>query len=236
MNIVHVGAHQDDEMFALGTFLKYRAKGEHTISFICVTNGDKGMSWDPSVPLEKAAKIRDKEMRAVADQFNAAYICLGESDEFLYDTKETRLKLIDYLRAFRAELIFTHWKEDYNLDHITTSNLVFQASMLSVIASIQTEHEPLNMTPKIFYCDVGEGYGFPGTHFVEIDENTMQDKLRIIRLHKSQIDVSGKMGPDYADRMMDRNTALGRRARIQYAEVFAPCLADRRIPLANMLP
>jgi len=236
MNIAHVGAHQDDEMFALGTLIKYREQGGHNLSFICVTNGDKGMSWDPSVSLSEAAAIREREMQMVAEQFDAQYICLGEPDEFLYDTKEARLKLIDALRVCRADLIFTHWTRDYNLDHTTTSQLVFQASMLSVIATIQTEHEPLRETPRICYCDVGEGYGFPGTHFVELSEETFREKLRILRLHKSQMEVSGKMGPDYADRIRDRNIALGLRARVKYAEVFTPCLADRRIPLANMLP
>ena len=45
MNILWVGAHQDDEMKVMGTLLKYRRQGGHRFAFVCATNGDKGMSF-----------------------------------------------------------------------------------------------------------------------------------------------------------------------------------------------
>ena len=199
MNIVHVAAHQDDEGHSLGTLLKYKRQGEHNITLICTTNGDKGMSWNPEIPFEKAAAIRDREMRAVAEALGTDYICLGGEDEFLYDTKDLRLRLIDALRACKADLVFTHWIHDYNIDHTTTADLVFQAAMNSIIDSMATEHPALKDTPKIFYWDVGEGFGFEGTHFVEISEDLIREKVRIIRLHESQMEVMRKIGPDFAD-------------------------------------
>lgn len=236
MNIVHVAAHQDDEGHSLGTLLKYKRQGGHNITLICTTNGDKGMSWSPEIPYDKAAAIRDQEIRAVADALGANYICLGAEDEFLYDSKEMRLRLIDALRACRAELVFTHWINDYNIDHTTTSKLVFQATMNSIIASMQTGHPALADTPKMFYWDVGDGFGFEGTHFVEISEELIEEKVRIIRLHKSQMEVMRKIGPDFADTLYKRAKAVGQRVDVPFAEVFRPCLASRRTPLANMLP
>jgi N-acetylglucosamine malate deacetylase 1 len=236
MNIVHVGAHQDDEGHTLGTLLKYRRQGGHRITFICTTNGDKGMSFSPEVPFAEAAAIRDREMRSVAAALDARYICLGASDEFLYDTQEMRMKLIDALRECEADLIFTHWPSDYNIDHITTSALVFQCSMNSIIASMQTAHPALKTTPKVFYWDVGDGFGFEGTHFVELDEELAKEKTRIIRLHKSQMDVMRKLGPDFGDILLERARLTGNRVGVPYAEAFRPCLASRRTPLANMLP
>jgi LmbE family N-acetylglucosaminyl deacetylase len=236
MNIVHVAAHQDDEGHTLGTLLKYRQQGGHNITLICTTNGDKGMSWNPEIPYEKAAAIREREIRAVAAALGAGYICLGAEDEFLYDTKEMRLRLIDALRACKAELVFTHWIHDYNIDHTTTANLVFQATMNSIIASMATENPALKDTPKIFYWDVGDGFGFEGTHFVEISEELIREKVRIIRLHESQMEVMRKIGPDFADMLYERAKAVGQRVGVPFAEVFRPCLASRRTPLANMLP
>jgi LmbE family N-acetylglucosaminyl deacetylase len=236
MNIVHVAAHQDDEGHSLGTLLKYKRQGGHNITLICTTNGDKGMSFSPEIPYEKAAAIRDKEMRAVADALGANYLCLGGEDEFLYDTKEMRLRLIDALRACRAELVFTHWIRDYNIDHTTTAQLVFQATMNSIIASMATDHPALKDTPKIFYWDVGDGFGFEGTHFVEISEELIQEKVRVIRLHESQMEVMRKIGPDFADILYERAKAVGQRVGVPFAEVFRPCLASRRTPMANMLP
>lgn len=236
MNIVNVAAHQDDEGHSLGTLLKYKQQGGHRITLICTTNGDKGMSFTPQIPYQEAAAIRDREMRAVADALGAGYICLGGEDEFLYDTKEMRLRLIDALRARRAELIFTHWVNDYNLDHVITSQLVFQAAMNSIIASMLTDNPALEVTPKIFYCDVGDGFGFEGTHFVELSEEIVQEKVRIIRLHVSQMEVMRRIGPDFGDLLYERARAVGQRVGVPFAEAFRPCLASRRTPLANTLP
>jgi LmbE family N-acetylglucosaminyl deacetylase len=236
VNIVHVAAHQDDEGHSLGTLLKYQRQGRHRITLICTTNGDKGMSFSPEIPYDEAAAIRDREMRAVASALGAEYVCLGAEDEFLYDTKEMRLALIDALRAAQAGLIFTHWVEDYNLDHVLTSQLVFQASMNSIIASMDTAHPALKTTPKIFYWDVGDGFGFEGTHFVELSEELVREKVRIIRLHASQMEVMRQVGPDFADQLLERARAVGQRVGVPFAEMFRPCLASRRTPLANMLP
>jgi hypothetical protein len=175
-------------------------------------------------------------MRAVAGALGADYVCLGAEDEFLYDTQEMRLRLMDALRAAEAELIFTHWVRDYNLDHTTTSRLVFQMSMNSIIASMKTEHPALSVTPKIFYWDVGDGFGFEGTHFVELPEELVREKVRILRLHASQMEVMRKIGPDFADLLYERARAVGQRVGVPFAEVFRPCLASRRTPLASMLP
>jgi LmbE family N-acetylglucosaminyl deacetylase len=236
MNIVHVAAHQDDEAHTLGTLLKYRKQGGHRIFMICTTNGDKGMAFNPEINHAEAAKTRDREMRDVAAALDARYMCLGALDEFLYDTQEMRMKLIDALRECEADLIFTHFPCEYNLDHNTTSTLVFQCGLNSIIASMRSDHPALKITPKIFYWDEGSHLGFEGTHFVALDEQTIKEKARIIRLHKSQMEVMSKIGPDFADVAVDRARQNGERVGVPYAEVFRPCLASRRTPLASMLP
>jgi hypothetical protein len=113
---------------------------------------------------------------------------------------------------------------------------VFQMSMNSIIASMKTEHPALSVTPKIFYWDVGDGFGFEGTHFVELPEELVREKVRILRLHASQMEVMRKIGPDFADQLFERARAVGQRVGVPFAEMFRPCLASRRTPLACMLP
>ena len=236
MNVAFVGAHQDDEMFCLGTLLRYRRRGDR-LALICATNGDKGISDDPSVPHAECARIRDREMRAVAAELNAEYLCLGEPDEALYDTWETRLKMIEAIRCLRPELVFTHAPQDYLLDHTTTSELVFQATLLSQIASIPTASPALGAVPRIFHVDPGAGYGFEATHFVEIPEPMVEEMMRIMGLHESQMAVSRRLlGGDYREGIRQRLEAAGQRVGVKYAEAFRPCLAGRRTPLAAMLP
>lgn len=236
MNITFVGAHQDDEMFCLGTLLRYRQRGDR-LSLICTTNGDKGMSDLPDVPHDKAARIRDGEMRQVAERLGADYQCLGEPDEALYDTWDLRVKMIDAFRRTQPDVIFTHFHRDYNLDHITTSQLVFQCAMLSPIASVRTPHAPLEKSPPIYYVDPGPGYGFEGTHFVEITASQVEEMVGLIALHASQNDVVRRSADtDYVELTRKRLAETGSRVGVPFAEVFRPCLAARRIPLAGLLP
>jgi hypothetical protein len=114
--------------------------------------------------------------------------------------------------------------------------LVLQAALLTSIASIRTAHPALTVTPKIFHCDPGEGFGFEGTHFVELSEAVVQEKIRIINLHDSQMSIMRKLGGDWAEEHRQHCREVGARAGVPYAEMFRPCLASRRVPLSRLLP
>ena len=107
MNIVSIMAHQDDELMCLGTMLKMKNSG-HNLAFICLTDGAAGMAHMPDMPFPEAAKIRDVEMKNLTNDINAKYICLNRPDEYLYDTPEMRLELIETIRFVKADVIFTH--------------------------------------------------------------------------------------------------------------------------------
>ena len=238
MNVAFVGAHQDDEMFCLGTLLRYRKRGDR-ITLICTTNGDKGISDDPAVSYEECARIRDREMLEVARALDADYFCVGAPDEALYDTWEHRLKLVEFLRRSKADVVFTHNPEDYNLDHTTTSTLTFQCAMMAQFGSIRTESPALAAVPKIFYVDVdfGSGAVFEPTHFVELDVETVEEAVRIMGFHDSQLAVSRRLlAKDYRDSIRERLASAGERVGVRFAEGFRPCLASRRTPLARLLP
>ena len=109
--------------------------------------------------------------------------------------------------------------------------------MNSVIASMKTEHRALRETPKIFYCDPGPGFGFEGTHFVELSDDIVGEMVRLINLHESQMAIMKQfVKMDYAESFREHARQVGARVGAPYAEVFRPCLASRRTPLANVLP
>jgi LmbE family N-acetylglucosaminyl deacetylase len=237
MNVVCVIAHQDDEMNCLGTLLRLHRERGARICFVAVTNGDRGASWSPDTPPADTAAVRAAEMRSVADALDGTYVCLGEPDEFLFDTTDVRMRLIETLRALSAELVFTHYPAEYNQDHVTTAQITCHAALMTEIASIPTESPALTRAPGIFHLNPGEGYGFDGTHFVVLPPDIVAEKSRLIRLHVSQNDVIRERGGrDFADRMEERDRATGARLGHDAAEVFRPCLLDRRIPFGNVLP
>ncbi|GII65293.1 hypothetical protein Skr01_53780 [Sphaerisporangium krabiense] len=236
MNVVCVFAHQDDEMRCAGTLLRLREAG-HALALVCVTLGDKGLAFDTAVGYDAATEIRDREIRSVAASLGASYRCLGREDGFLADDAALRHDLITTLRELRADLVFTHWTSDYNDDHVVTAKAVTDAALFTTIASIRPDVAALERVPGIFYTHPGEGYGFEATHFVQLSSDHHAEKTRLIRLHRSQMDVMRRMrGHDYADEMAAEDRRQGGRLMVEYAEAFRPCLAERRVPWPTCLP
>jgi LmbE family N-acetylglucosaminyl deacetylase len=236
MNVACVFAHQDDEMRCLGT-LQRLAEAGATISFVCVTNGNKGLAFDEGSSDERAAKVRDTEMRSVAEYFGATYHCLGFDDGVLFDGPDLRRKLIVVLRQVRAQVIITHWTSEYNDDHVVTGKAVTDAALFTNLASFVPESAPLAEVPRIFYVNPGEGYGFEATHFVALSDQHAKHKAELIRMHDSQMKVMRQLkGHDYADEMADEDRRQGARLMVDYAESFRPCLAERRIPWPTDMP
>ena len=101
MNILFVGAHPDDiETFCGGTAARYSERGDNL--FFCVaTNGNVGSS---TLPPEEIAAIRHEEAKAGAGVLGAELIWLDFDDEFLMDTRETRLAFINAFRLYRGRM------------------------------------------------------------------------------------------------------------------------------------
>ena len=236
MKYVCVFAHQDDEMRCLGTLIRLQEAG-HEFAFITLTAGDKGLPFDDDQRAGHAASVRDEEMRSVAAAFGAEYVCLGREDGFLYDDAALRRGVIAALRRVKAEVIFTHWTTDYNADHVVTAKVVTDASLFTSLASFESQVPALGAVPRIYHVDPGPGYGFEGTHFVELSERHRDRKADLIRLHRSQMEVMQRLiGSDYADQMTAADRQTGGRLLVDQAEPFRPSLAERRIPWPSDLP
>lgn len=236
MRYVCVFAHQDDEMRCLGTLLRLREQG-HVVAFIVVTAGDKGLPFADRADQHRAATVREAEMRKVAAAFDAAYVCLGREDGFVYDDARLRRDMIAALRSVRPDVVFTHWTTEYNDDHQVTAKAVTDAALFTNLASFEPQAPEIEDVPRIWYVDPGPGYGFEATHFVELADHHAHRKADLIRLHASQMDVMRQLrGHDYADEMADADRLTGARLMTTYAEGFRPCLAERRIPWPSDLP
>jgi len=235
MNVVSVMAHQDDEMQCLGTLLKCRARGD-TISFVTVTDGAKGFVQQPKIEPARAAAIRHEEMTALARRLDAAYINLREPDEFLYDSAKVRMALIEAIRRTGAELIFTHFHEDYNLDHTTVCSLVRHCAMQSCLPVLPTESEPLKEHPAIFMVAPHGPVVFPATHFVDVTAFE-ETKIALLGLHRSQEEAMQKAVGAGFERLCRRVDGYwGQQVGCKYAEGFVPMRGRGAIKPYNVLP
>ncbi len=209
-------------MRCLGTMLKCQARGD-TLAFVTVTDGSLGFVQRPEISRVEAAAIRHAEMTALAGAIAAEYLNLRQQDEFLYDTPEVRLKLIEAIRKLRADLIFTHYGEDYNLDHTTVNALVRQCAMHACLPVIRTESEPLRQSPAVFLVEPHGPFPFPATHYVDISD-FFERKAELLRCHRSQEEAFQKaFNTGLREVCAKLDVYRGDLAGCRYAECLCPC-------------
>ena len=167
MNVVCVGAHQDDEMQCLGTLIKCAQRGDR-VTVITISNGDKGGQYDLNIPHAEMARLRMAESRAVVESLGGQYYCLGQEDEYVEDNREIRDGLARLLRQVGADLVLTSPPCDYNPDHVITGEITFHAVMLSTVRTMYEDLPVLDHTPAMYYHDSVAGIGFEPTYYVDI--------------------------------------------------------------------
>lgn len=236
MNVVCVGAHQDDvELHCLGTLIKYQQRGDVKITIVVLTNGNKGSQHDPKMPYAQVAAIRAAEATAVAEALGGRYIGLEQEDQYLRDTDEVRNRLVDILREAKADLVLAPPPVDYSSDHMVTSHLAFEACALAGYRSIFTAHEPLASYPALFYMDALTGLESQPTHYVDISD-VFARKCELLRLHKSQMKNMQQSGWDLVKYAQIVGAFRGLQCGVEYAEGFRPALAFPRVRPGNLLP
>lgn len=235
MNVLSIMAHADDEMRCLGTMLKCRARQDR-LFFITLTDGSKGFVQNPTITREEAARIRQNEMDALANAVGGEYINLEEPDEFLYDTPEVRMKLIEAIRQTRTELIFTHYDDDYNLDHITVNSLVRQCAMQSCLPVLPTRSPHLPVSPAVFQCEPFGAFIFPASHYVDISD-FHEEKIRLLMSHASQeIAMQMTTGSGFEELCARVEAYRGEQVGCRYAEAFIPMPGRGSIKPYSVLP
>jgi LmbE family N-acetylglucosaminyl deacetylase len=228
-------AHQDDEMHCLGTMLKCRARGD-PLHFVTLTDGSKGFVQQPEIEPKVAARIRREEMSALASSIGAEYLNLNEPDEFLYDTPVVRMKLIEAIRQTGAQLIFTHYHEDYNLDHTTVCGLVRHCAMQACLPVLPTASPPLKESPSIFMAAPHGSFIFPASYFVDISEYETE-KMALLCLHRSQEAAMQQAGGGGFEQLCHRmDSHWGGQSGCEYAEGFVPMRGRGTIKPYPVLP
>lgn len=233
MNVLAIGAHPDDlELSCGGTLAKHTQNGDK-VYMASLTNGDMGHARIEPV---KMAKIREKEFRNSAAIIGAEVIWIGIDDEMSEVNLETRLKVVDAIRKSKPDIIITHDKEDYHVDHRNTSQLVFEAAPLACVHNIKTDYSVLNKQPLIYYMDNLGGINFNPIEYVEITD-TIDIKKKMLGCHKSQTEWTKELtGNDLMDVVDTVAKFRGYACGVDYAEGFKKLEAWYRGTVKRVLP
>lgn len=233
LRILAIGAHPDDlEILCGGTLAKYAAQG-YSITMAIATDGSAGSTDFSSNELKEIRKLEAEESAKI---IHARSIWMDEPDEQLFETKETRFKIMDVIRAARPDLIITHSPIDYHPDHQVTSNAVLNASFISSLPNIKGKFEAHSLIPPIYYMDTLAGVNFQPDEYVDIS-NQFETKKRMLSCHKSQIKwLKDHNDIDVLEFIEIVARFRGYQAGIKYAEGFQRAPYWLRITPTRLLP
>jgi len=225
--VMVVTAHPDDSEFgAGGTVAKFAQQGCE-ITYIVVTNGNKGSS-DRTMTAERLAIIREEEQRNAARVLGVERVqFLGYPDGEVEDTRDLRRDISREIRRWRPDLIITqNPHRSYQLgishrDHRITAGVVLDcvyplARDHMTFPELMPEYEPHNVSEvHLMQWD--------NPQLVVDISDTMDLKLKALACHVSQL----KAFREVERRVRDRAREIGAPKGYVYAESFDRVVMSR---------
>jgi LmbE family N-acetylglucosaminyl deacetylase len=215
-----VTAHPDDSEFgAAGTIAKL-VRGGCEVSYVVVTNGNKG-SGDRSMTPERLAKIREDEQRNAARTLGVEHVqFLGYADGEVEDTRELRREVSREIRRLRPDLVICqNPNRTYNLgashrDHRTVGGVA-----LDCVYPLARDHMAFpELLPELEPHKVREVYvmQWESPQLVVDISDVFDLKLKALACHQSQFDDFVAVEA----RIRERAAELGKPKGYAYAEAF----------------
>lgn len=131
VDVVAFGAHPDDVELGVGATLAQLSKLGKKIVIIDLTEGELGTRGNITLRYQES-NISSKIL-GIYRRIN-----LKMSDGFFEHSHENLLKIVNCIRTFRPEIIFSTPIKDRHPDHEKTSKLVKDAIFLSGLSKIET--------------------------------------------------------------------------------------------------
>lgn len=221
--VMAIIAHADDAEFGFaGTIAKWAREGKE-ITYVVVTNGNKGSS-DPTTTQEMLAAVREREQRAACAVLGVRNVLfLGYPDGELEPTMRLRRDLTRVIRRHRPDIALVPDPTTWYLGNSYINHPDHRAVGEAALAAIYPSARDRLTFPEL----LGEGLE---PHKVQevyltvtndpdvwIDiSGTIDVKVAALREHRSQLD-----DPDAAERMV-REWAAANAAghEMRYAERF----------------
>ena len=233
MNVLAITAHPDDaEILVSGALARYIRAGHKAAICICCDGAAGSMTMTP----DEARETRHREAQTAADVIGADLHWIGEPDALLFDTPDTRAKVMDVVRRVQPQVVFAHAENDYHADHRAASALAFAASFNATLPNVESGQPAITGTPALFYMEPIGGHNFEPEFFVDVSD-VMELKRRALACHASQLQwLKDHDNVDVIDMMEINNRYRGYQAGFRYAECFREARIYARTPAGHLLP
>lgn len=201
MNVLAVGAHFDDvELGCSGALAKHVKEGDHVTIYVA-TDSEYSNSEGKLIRSGKTARTEGGKAAAI---IGAELICGKCNSLRLEFVEETNIEIIRIIEEKNIELIYTHWTDDIQHDHINLAKATIHAG----------RHVPrILMYRSNWYISEGN---FDRNFFVDISE-TWEIKEKAILAHQSEFGRVGNKWIEYFKReALNNGLVVG----VKYAECF----------------
>lgn len=218
--VMVVTAHPDDSEFGAGGTVAKLAKQGCEVTYVIVTNGNKGSS-DRTMTPERLANIREEEQRNAARTLGVERVeFLGYPDGELEDTRDLRRDITRQIRRWRPDLLITqNPHRTYNLYASHRDHRIAAGVVLDCVYPLARDHMSFpELLPEVEPHKVREIYlmQWENPHLVMDISDTMDLKLKALACHASQL---GNF-PSVEKRVRERSAELGKSKGYAYAEAF----------------
>ncbi len=221
LHILAIAAHPDDvELSCAGTIIKHVEAGD-CVGIIDLTEGELGTRGSTELRYEEAKKAA--EIMGVKVRLNARM-----EDGFFRNNKENQIKLIEYIRHFRPEIIIANALEDRHPDHGRGGRLIADACFYAGLRKIETHWEGIMQEPwrpkRVFH--MMQDRTLTPTFIVDIS-TTHKKKMEAINCFRSQFHKADSSEPltyiatvGYLDNIISRDALMGKQIGVKYGESF----------------
>lgn len=227
VDLLVISAHPDDtEISAAGTIIKSVKEGK-IVALVDLTQGELGTRGSAELRMaeaENASRIMGTHYRENLEM----------ADCFFTDTPGNKTLIIDAIRKYRPEIVFTNALRDRHPDHARAAKLVADCCFYSGLPKIVTNYQAWR--PRALYHFNQDYYNTPD-FVIDITEH-MDQKIEALKAFSSQFfdpnaedpktPISGK---EFFDFIKGRGLDFGRLAGYQYGEGF---VASRPIGMRDV--
>ena len=229
-----VVAHPDDaEFMVAGTVARWAARGAE-ITYVIVTNGNKG-SEDPEMTPSKLAEIREEEQRNAGRILGVKnFAFLNYEDGYLEPTLDVRRDITRVIRKYKPQVVMTFDPETRFMNDTYPNHPDHRAAGSATVDAIFPSARDRLTFPELL-SDGLEPHkveqlwlapAMNGTAVVDITD-TLELKKRALLAHPSQL---GDEVPEFAT-MMAKASAQGH--PFEFAESFRRIVFDGPIELPS---
>lgn len=227
VDLLVISAHPDDaEISAAGTIIKAVKEGKK-VALVDLTQGERGTRGSADLRMIEAQKASEVMGTHYRENLKLA-------DCFFTDTPENKLAVMDVIRKYKPEVVFTNSLRDRHPDHARAAKLVADCCFYSGLPKIESEHAAWR--PRAVYHFNQDYYNKPD--FVVDITPFIDQKIETLKAFSSQFfDPNSQepktpiSGEEFFDFVKGRAIDFGRFAGYKYGEGF---VASRPIGMRDI--